>query len=102
MTQPLGTAARFKHFVEALVMSNGNLLEDQSVQLSHVAPQIGSILQAYLVEGKVHLFRLNSFARAWSLMATEAALPRLMLAYVIPPPPLPVYPYRAVVDLYAD
>ena len=43
MTAPLGTPRRFMQFIEALLRSDGRFLEQQNIELAHVAPQIGKV-----------------------------------------------------------
>jgi len=79
-----GTIERFTDFVKGLVASNGarSYLKDLTIGITHIAPQIGSLLVAEEIEGRhshyVHLYHLENFAAEWQNLAKDSKQPRLL------------------------
>ena len=79
----LGSIERFTDFVKGLVASNGakSYLQDLKIGVTHIAPQIGSLLIAEEIEGRhshyINLYHLESFGSEWKQLAKDSKLPKL-------------------------
>ena len=80
----LGSIERFKDFIKGLVASNGarSYLKDIKVGITHIAPQIGSLLVAEEIEGRhshyIHLYHLETFESEWKQLAKDSNQQKLL------------------------
>jgi len=81
MVEPLGSINRVKDFIKALLSSNASKKFLTNKEFYHLAPQIGSLLAATLIENSVRLFPLNRFGQSWQELANEYNHTLLMNIY---------------------
>lgn len=81
----LGSQLRFKEFIKMILLSGGSrsLFRDYAdIEISHIIPQIPTILLAQKVEGDgFHIYRLADFDNDWSKMVNESQLTKLQSVY---------------------
>jgi hypothetical protein len=82
LRNPLGSVLRFTEFVDLVLHYDGSRrlfkTYDNNYEMAHIAPQIGSLLAAFMSEAlPMRLYRLEDFNNDWKRLAKETAQPRL-------------------------
>jgi len=84
---PLGSQERFQDFINLLLLAGGSkryLREQSRFELAHIAPQIGSIHLANLLEAPkqpLQVYRTESFNSEWKRLADDCGVRQLHLMY---------------------
>lgn len=86
ITGRVGTAERFKDFINLLLRSDGSKrVHEQYADMPHIAPQIGTMLSAHRIEkdgkSKLHLFKLEKFEEEWDRLTAESKFDGLATVY---------------------
>jgi hypothetical protein len=80
---PLGSAKRVLEFIDMILMFDGSRrlfrTYDQSSELTHIAPQIGTLFAAAEHEAlPIRTFQIEAFSDNWKSLSEEVAQPRLL------------------------
>lgn len=82
----VGTIERLKEFIRYIVSSNGSrkILSQmqETSEIAHIAPQIGTLLTALAVEQQeLRLFKMEDFDLEWKRLSKESGFKELVDAY---------------------
>ena len=80
---PLGSSKRVLEFIDMILLFEGSRrifsTYDRSSELTHIAPQIGTLFAAHEHESlPIRTYQLESFSDNWKMLAEETAQPRLL------------------------
>lgn len=71
LVESLGSKNRVKEFIKALLSSNASKKFLTNKEFYHLAPQIGTLLAATLIESSVRLFPVHIFGEGWHSLSQE-------------------------------